>query len=109
MRFMNRPGSAVAFKLSRFASRLDLSRRWRSNVLPSKTPRPFERSPAVEKNSTNVRLFRTLAAIPVKGRFMSDQGPEVLDSTYHKTQEWIGQLAENSHREKGDSYQSLTA
>src|SRR5436190_3668681 len=46
MRFTNRPGSAAAFKLSRFASRLDLSRRWRSNVLPSKTPRRFERSPA---------------------------------------------------------------
>jgi len=46
MRFTNRPGSAAAFKLSRFASRLDLSRRWRSNVLPSKTARRFERSPA---------------------------------------------------------------
>src|SRR5205807_535474 len=40
---------------------------------------------------------------------MSDQGPEVLDSTYHKTQEWIGQLAENSHLEKGDAYKALRA
>ena len=40
---------------------------------------------------------------------MSEQGLEVLDSTYHKTQEWIGQLAENSHLEKGDAYKALRA
>jgi len=38
---------------------------------------------------------------------MSDQGLEVLGSTYHKTQGWIGQLAENSHLEKGDAYSLL--
>ena len=38
---------------------------------------------------------------------MSDQGLEVLGSTYHKTQGWIGQLAENSHLEKGDAYKAL--
>ena len=40
---------------------------------------------------------------------MSEQGLEVLDSTYQKTQEWIGQLAENSHLEKGDAYKALRA
>jgi len=40
---------------------------------------------------------------------MSDQGLEVLGSTYHKTQGWIGQLAENSHLEKGDAYKALRA
>ena len=40
---------------------------------------------------------------------MSEQGLEVLDATYQKTQEWIGSLAETSHLEKGDAYKALRA
>jgi uncharacterized protein (DUF2267 family) len=44
-----------------------------------------------------------------EGVFMSEQGLEVLDSTYQKAQEWIGQLAENAHLEKNDAYKALRA
>ena len=40
---------------------------------------------------------------------MSEQGLEVLDATYQKTQEWIGSLAETSHLEKGEAYKALRA
>ena len=40
---------------------------------------------------------------------MSEQGLEVLESTYQKTQEWIGSLAAQSHLDKGDAYKALRA
>ena len=40
---------------------------------------------------------------------MSEQGLEVVESTYQKTQEWIGTLATQSHLDKGDAYKALRA
>ena len=40
---------------------------------------------------------------------MSEQGLEVLESTFQKTHEWIGTLAAQSHLDKGDAYKALRA
>ena len=40
---------------------------------------------------------------------MSEQGLEVLDSSYQKTQEWIGSLAARAHLDKGDAYKAIRA
>src|SRR5205823_5135408 len=40
---------------------------------------------------------------------MSEQGLEVLEATYQKAQEWIGQVATILHLDKGDAYKALRA
>jgi uncharacterized protein (DUF2267 family) len=40
---------------------------------------------------------------------VSEQGLDVLDSSYQKTQEWIGSLATQAHLDKGDAYKALRA
>jgi uncharacterized protein (DUF2267 family) len=40
---------------------------------------------------------------------VSEQGLEVLDSSYQKTQEWIASLAAQAHLDKGDAYKALRA
>ena len=40
---------------------------------------------------------------------MSEQGLEVLDATYQKTQEWISTVAKVLHLDKADAYKALRA
>lgn len=40
---------------------------------------------------------------------MSQQGIHVLDTTLHKTHEWIAAIAELTHLEKNDAYKALRA
>jgi uncharacterized protein (DUF2267 family) len=40
---------------------------------------------------------------------MSEQGLEVLETTYQKTQEWIGSVAQALHPDKGNAYKALRA
>jgi hypothetical protein len=44
-----------------------------------------------------------------EGASVSEQGLEVLDSSYQKTQEWIGSLATQAHLDKSDAYKALRA
>jgi uncharacterized protein (DUF2267 family) len=38
---------------------------------------------------------------------MSEQGPEMIERTVQKTQEWIARIAESMHTEKRDAWKSL--
>lgn len=40
---------------------------------------------------------------------MSEQGLEVLETTYQKTHEWIARIAQALHIDKGDAYKALRA